>query len=62
MLPIIAENVAKGSTIYTDEHKSYSKLNQIGYVHGTVCHKREFVNKETGINTEAIESFKMKLI
>lgn len=57
MLPIIVENVEKGSKIWTDEHKSYSSLNSIGYSHDTVCHKREFVNQETGVNTQAVESF-----
>lgn len=57
MIPIIQDNVATGSIIWTDEHKSYSSLSKKGYTHGTVCHKREFVNQETGVNTQAVESF-----
>ncbi|KCZ78860.1 hypothetical protein H311_00096 [Anncaliia algerae PRA109] len=32
-------------------------MNSIGFIHGTVCHKYEFINKETRVNTQAIESF-----
>jgi transposase len=57
MVSIIVENVATGSKIWTDEYKSYSRLNSLGYDHGTVFHKYEFVNRETDINTQAVESF-----
>jgi transposase len=57
MLPIILENVALVSKVWTDGHLSYGKLSQFGYDHATVCHKREFVNYETGVNTQAVESF-----
>lgn len=57
MLPIILDNVALGSTEWTDEHKSYSKLSSLGYDHDTVCYNREFVSSDTGVNTQAIESF-----
>ncbi|KCZ77812.1 hypothetical protein H311_01171, partial [Anncaliia algerae PRA109] len=56
-LPIICNNVLNGNTIYTDEHKSYSELNQKGFVHDTVCHKFNFINKLSGANTQAVESF-----
>ncbi len=39
LLPIICENVLSGSVIYTDEHRSYSRLTEEGFMHGTVCHK-----------------------
>lgn len=57
ILPIIIANVKAGTTIHTDEHLSYKKLNQIGFNHSTVCHKYEFVDKETGVHTQVIESF-----
>jgi hypothetical protein len=50
-------NVTSNATIKTDEHKSYSSLNNIGLVHDTVCHKYTFVNPETGADTQAVESF-----
>lgn len=61
IIPIICQNVESGSTIWTDEHKSYGSLNSIGYVHDTVCHKYEFINRETGVNTQAVESFNNEL-
>lgn len=61
ILPIINQNVELGSIIHTDEHKSYFRLNYLGYVHDTVCHKYEFVNRETGTNTQAVESFNNEL-
>ena len=32
-------------------------LKTLGYVNGSVCHKYNFVAPDTGINTQAIESF-----
>lgn len=39
--PIIARNVQRGSTISTDELKSYASLKAFGYPHGTVNHAAE---------------------
>lgn len=61
IIPIICDNVEIGSTIHTDEHRSYSSLNNIGFNHDTVCHKYEFVNSETSANTHAVESFNNEL-
>lgn len=61
IIPIICGQVIAGSTIWSDEHKSYMKLGLKGYSHGTVCHKYEFINKSTGVNTQAIESFHNEL-
>ena len=36
--PIVAENVGKGSTVHTDELRSYNGLSKAGYVHRTVNH------------------------
>lgn len=57
ILPIICSNVVSNSIIHTDEHKSYSSLNDIGFIHDTVCHKYTFINHDTGTNTQAVESF-----
>ncbi len=51
MLPIICENVRVGTTVFTDEHKSYSALARNGFIHQTFCHKYEFVNKTTSAHT-----------
>ena len=54
--PHILANVKKGSTVSTDELKSYAKLARRGYTHGTVNHgAEEWVN---GIHhTQSIEGF-----
>jgi transposase-like protein len=39
ILPIIADHVLTNSTIYTDEHRSYFALAQVGIIHKSVCHK-----------------------
>ncbi|KAG0423924.1 hypothetical protein DMUE_6117 [Dictyocoela muelleri] len=57
LIPIICSQVAPGSIIWTDEHRSYSQLNSLGFWHDTVCHKYEFINSSTGTNTQAVESF-----
>ncbi|MDX1471784.1 MAG: IS1595 family transposase, partial [Flavobacteriaceae bacterium] len=50
----ISENVAQGSHVYTDEHRSYKGLK--GYSHYTVNHSiGEYVNGN--IHTNGIESF-----
>ncbi|KCZ77588.1 hypothetical protein H311_01400 [Anncaliia algerae PRA109] len=49
--------IINGSVICTDEHKSYSQLTSKGFLHLTVCHKYNFVDKETGTHTQAVESF-----
>jgi transposase-like protein len=57
LLAIIKEHVIDGSTVYTDEHRSYIGLAREGYVHGTVCHKYNFVERATGVHTQHVESF-----
>jgi transposase-like protein len=61
IMPMIYDNVELGSIIHTDEHKSYSRLNDVGFIYDTVCHKYESVNGETGSNTQAVESFDKEL-
>src|SRR3984893_763762 len=54
--PHILANVKKGSTVSTDELKSYAKLARRGYEHGTVNHGAEEWVK--GIHhTQGIEGF-----
>ena len=42
LLPLIQRHVAKGSTIYSDSWASYFTLNDLGYKHFTVIHKKSF--------------------
>lgn len=57
LMPIICSQVASGSIISTDEHKSYVNLGKVGYTHKTVCHKYNFVNPSNSTNTQTVESF-----
>jgi transposase len=58
--PIIEENVAKGSTVHTDELRSYKGLERVGYDHQTVSHGLgEFVNGNSHVN--GLESFWARL-
>ncbi|KAG0421195.1 hypothetical protein DMUE_6306, partial [Dictyocoela muelleri] len=57
IVPIICSQVASNSIIWSDEHGAYSNLKDIFEDHKTVCHKYEFINYETGVNTQAVESF-----
>ncbi len=60
LLPIIEENVVKGSTVHTDELKSYNGLERVGYDHKKVSHiKGEYVNGISHVNS--LESFWARL-
>ncbi len=45
-----------GTTIYTDKWKGYSRLSSLGYDHKTVNHTYNFIDLETGANTQLIEN------
>jgi transposase-like protein len=48
--PIISQHVAKGSTVYTDEHQAYNNLHY-DYDHQRVNHKKgEYVRGSAGTN------------
>lgn len=53
---IILNNVAEGSIITTDEWAGYNQLSSLGYIHQTVNHCQNFINPETGANTQQIEA------
>ena len=58
--PIVKENVEQGSTVHTDELRSYSGLNKAGYEHKTVNHGAdEFVKGDSHVNS--IEGFWARL-
>ena len=58
--PIIAENVEPGSTVYTDELRSYGGLSKAGYGHKTVNHGAgEYVSGTSHVN--GIEGFWARL-
>jgi hypothetical protein len=57
MIPIICIHVISGSTIFTDEHRTYPILTRYGYIHKPVCHKTNLINPETLVHTQNVESF-----
>ena len=69
LIPLIKQYIRPDTTIMTDcwksyivgshtvhSRKSYSTLQEEGYIHGTVNHSYECVNSVTGDNTQMIES------
>jgi transposase-like protein len=49
--PIIEENVLDGTTVHTDELKSYKGLKKVGFNHQTVNHAAgEYVNGKSHVN------------
>ena len=47
--PLIKQTIAEGSLVYTDEFDIYSRLEEWGYGHETVCHARgEYARDDDG--------------
>lgn len=62
LIPIISDVVRNGSTIHSDELKSYVQLKDLnGYTHKSVCHKYCFVDRTTGVHTQNVESYNNKI-
>ena len=58
--PIIRENIVPGSTVHTDELRSYLSLEKAGYEHETVNHGAgEYVREDCHVN--AVEGFWARL-
>ena len=38
--PLIKRTIAEGSVVYTDEYDIYSRMEEWGYDHRTVCHAK----------------------
>ena len=56
LIPIIKRYILPGTKVMSDCWKSYERLEEGGYIHGTVNHSLEFVNSEAGDHTKNIES------
>ena len=60
LLPIIKETIAEGTTIHSDELRSYSTISEHGYAHKTVNHsKGEYATN--GVHVNALEGFWARL-
>lgn len=58
LLKEIADHIAPGSIIHSDSWKAYDLINQIpnrNYTHYTVNHSQNFIDPNTGSNTQKIE-------
>ena len=55
LIPIITSTVRPFSTIFSDQWKAYNTLSYYGFNHYTVNHSRNFVEPNTGANTQKIE-------
>lgn len=60
LIPLILENVPKGTRISSDEWAPYRILGSLGYIHETVDHKRkEYVRGDVHVNS--LEAFWARL-
>lgn len=51
LVPLIAHHVKLGSSIVSDEWRTYRVLSALGYDHHTVNHSRWYVDHQTGAHT-----------
>ena len=54
---VLRDNIADGSTIYTDCWKGYrtTELEEAGFSHMTVNHRYNFLDPDSGVHTQGIE-------
>ncbi|KII61949.1 hypothetical protein RF11_06958 [Thelohanellus kitauei] len=58
LIPIIRERIARGSIIISDCWKAYNELSECGYIHLTVNHSQNFIDRQDRfIHTQKIENF-----
>ncbi|KII74513.1 putative transposase-like protein [Thelohanellus kitauei] len=58
LIPIIRERIARGSIIISDCWKAYNELSECRYIHSTVNHSQNFLDRQDRfIHTQNIENF-----
>lgn len=55
LMPIIQRYVRPGSDVLSDSWPAYRRLQQNGYIHYQVNHRRFFIHPTTGAHTQHIE-------
>ena len=56
LLPIIQQYILPGTTVLSDDWRSYSHVPSLGMSHQTVNRSIHFVDPSTGVHTQGIES------
>ena len=56
LLPLIQQHILPGTTVLSDEWRSYSRIPTLGMADETVDHSLNFVDPLTGAHTQEIES------
>ena len=64
LLPIIQQHVQAESSVHSDEWAAYNNIQSLPNVaaHNTVNHSLHFVDPNTGVNTQNIESYWNRVI
>ena len=52
---LITTHIQRGTVIYSDQFTPYIPLNQLGYIHVSVNHSKNFVDPDSGAHTNTIK-------
>ena len=56
LMPITRTHIRPGTTIFSDEWRSYARLNSSGYTHLAVNHSENFVDPSSGNHLHIVAS------
>ena len=60
LLPLFQQHILPGTTVLSDEWRSYSRIPTLGMVHETLNHSLNFVDPSTGAHTQGIPGLLLK--